>query len=238
MKRPTMYIPVPNAALTAAERHLRGRGVVFTDSAQEAEYLLYPAPTKLEMMCDCTMDQAVIGGNLDFLNEQVERLDLLKDPYYLAANAAITAEAALAMVLKELRCEVTTANILILGWGRIGKCLTHQLHHLNANVTVYARKDADRAMLRALGYRYISREDLGRSLGRYHCVINTVPAAVLTEEEGRGIRPNCIKMELASGVWMPGEDVIVAHGLPGKYKPEASGALIARTVAYHLGGVT
>lgn len=235
MKRPTMYIPVQTAALTAAACHLKGRGVVFTDTAQEAEYLLYPAPTKLEMLSECTMDQTVIGGNLDFLNERVERLDLLKDPYYLAANAAITAEAALAMVLKELRCEVSQANILILGWGRIGKCLTHQLHHLNANVTVYARKDADRAMLRALGYRYITREDLERSLGRYHCVINTVPAAVL--ENGRGFRPDCFKLELASGVWLPGEDVVVAHGLPGKYKPEASGALIAKTVAYHLGGV-
>lgn len=235
MKRPTMYIPVQTAALTAAACHLKGRGVVFTDTAQEAEYLLYPAPTKLEMLSECTMDQTVIGGNLDFLNERVERLDLLRDPYYLAANAAITAEAALAMVLKELRCEVSQANILILGWGRIGKCLTHQLHHLNANVTVYARRDADRAMLRALGYRYVAREDLERSLGRYHCVINTVPATVL--EDGRGFRPDCFKLELASGVWLPGEDVVVAHGLPGKYKPEASGALIAKTVAYHLGGV-
>lgn len=234
MKRPTMYIPVPNAALTAASCQLRGKGVVFTDTAAEAEYLLYPAPTKLEMLSECTMDQCVIGGNLDFLNERVERLDLLKDPYYLAANAAITAEAALAMVLKELRCEVSRANILILGWGRIGKCLTHQLHHLNANVTVYARKDADRAMLRALGYRYVTKEEMERSLGRYHGVINTVPAAVL--EDGRGMRPNCIKVELASGVWLPGGDVIVAHGLPGKFKPEAAGALIAKTVAYHLGG--
>ncbi|MBE6951795.1 MAG: hypothetical protein E7451_10760 [Ruminococcaceae bacterium] len=236
MKRPTMYIPVPNAALTTAACHLRGRGVIFTDSAQEAEYLLYPAPTKLNMLTDCTMDQTVIGGALDFLNETVERLDLLKDPYYLAANAAITAEAALGLVLKELRCEVTNANILILGWGRIGKCLTHQLHHLNANVTVYARKDSDRAMLRALGYRYITREELGRSLGRYPCIINTIPAAVLTDEECRTMRPGCIKLELASGVWLPGDDVIVAHGLPGKYKPEAAGALIARTIAYHLGG--
>ena len=89
-------------------------------------------------------------------------------------------------------------------------------------------------MLRALGYRYVTEGELGRSLGRYHCVINTVPAAVL--EDGRGFRADCIKLELASGVWLPGEDVIVAHGLPGKYKPEASGALIARTVAYHLGG--
>ena len=236
MKRPTMYIPHPTAALEAAANRLRGRGVEFSDCAQDAEFLLYPAPTKLEMLDSCTMDQTVIGGNLDFLNEAVERLDLLKDPYYLAANAAITAEAALALVLKELNCEISAANILILGWGRIGKCLTHQLHHLNANVTVYARKDADRAMLRALGYRYCTREELDRSACRYHCIINTIPAPVLTDADARTIRPDCLKLELASGIWLPGEDVVLAHGLPGKCKPEASGNLIAKTIAYHLGG--
>ena len=237
MNAPTMYIPMPTAALIAAQRHLRGRGMIFTDTAQDAEYLLYPAPTKLSMLSDCTMDQTVIGGNLDFLNANVERLDLLKDPYYLAANAAITAESALALVLEGLQCEIYRANILILGWGRIGKCLTHQLHHLNARVTVYARKDADRAMLRALGYCSVSRQDLTNGLGRFHCVINTVPAPVLTSAEARALRPGCLKLELASGIWLPGEDVVPAHGLPAKYKPEASGALIAKTIAYHLGGI-
>ena len=236
MKGPTMYIPMPTAALESAARHLRRQGAIITDTAANAEYLLYSAPTKLDMLGECTANQTIIGGNLDFLNECVERIDLLKDPYYLCANAAITAESALGLILKELRCEITRANILILGWGRIGKCLTHQLHHLNASVTVYARKDADRAMLRALGYRYISREDLGRTLPRFHCVINTVPAAVLTEPEARSIRPDCLKLELASGIWLPGEDVVPAHGLPGKCKPDASGALIAKTIAYHLGG--
>lgn len=237
MKRPTMYIPIPTAALNAAACQLRSRGVVFTDSAQDAEFLLYPAPTRLEMLGECTMDHTVIGGNLDFLNEGVERLDLLKDPYYLAANAAITAEAALGLVLKELRREITRTNILILGWGRIGKCLTHQLHHLGANVTVYARKDADRAMLRALGYRYADRQELRRSLSRYHCILNTVPAPVLSEEEAGTFRSDALKLELASGFWLPGKNVVDAHGLPGICKPEASGALIAKTVAYHLGGI-
>ena len=234
MKGPTMYIPMPTPALDFAARHLRRQGVQFTETPMEAEYLLYSAPTKLDMLGDCTMDQTVIGGNLDFLNENVQRLDLLKDPYYLCANAAITAEAALALVLRGLRCEITRANILVLGWGRIGKCLTHQLHHLNANVTVYARKHEDRALLRALGYRYATREELGRSLSRYHCIVNTIPAPVLTEAEPT--RPGCLKLELASGIWLPGEDVTLAHGLPGKYKPEASGALIAKTIAKYLGG--
>ena len=237
MKRPTMYIPHPTAALDAAANRLKGRGVLFADCAQEAEFLLYPVPTKLEMLHGCTTDQTVIGGHLDFLNENVARLDLLKDPYYLAANAAITAEAALGIVLMELRCAIDQANILILGWGRIGKCLTHQLHHLNANVTVYARKDADRAMLRALGYHPSTREELGRGLGRYCCVINTIPAAVLTEEEGTRLRRDALKLELASGVWLPGKDVVIGHGLPAKSKSAAAGALIADTIIYHLGGV-
>ena len=237
MKPTTMYIPVPSAPLDAAAAGLRSRGVVFTDNAQEAQYLLYPAPTRLEMLGECTMDHTVIGGNLDFLNDGVERLDLLKDPYYLAANAAITAEAALGILLRELRREISRTNILILGWGRIGKCLTHQLHHLDACVTVYARKDADRAMLRALGYRYADEADLHRGLGRFHCIINTVPAPILTPEDAGRIRRDAMKLELATGLWLPGENVVDGHGLPGKCRPEAAGALIARTIAYHLGGM-
>ena len=237
MKGPTMYIPMPTAALESAARLLRRQGAVFTDTAADAEYLFYSVPTKLDMLGECTTSQTIIGGNLDFLNDSVERIDLLKDPYYLCANAAITAETALGLILKELRCEITRANILILGWGRIGKCLTHQLHHLNANVTVYARKDADRAMLRALGYRYASIEEVRRGLSRFHCIINTIPAPILDETDGCSIRRDALKMELASGLWLPGEQVMVAHGLPGKCKPDASGALIAKTIAYHLGGI-
>ncbi len=236
MKEATMYIPAPTAALTAASGHLRDAGVLFTDSAQEAEYLLYPVPTRPEVLADYSCHQTVIGGNLDFLNENVERMDLLKDPYYLAANAAITAEAAVGILLKELRRSMAGARICILGWGRIGKCLTHQLTALGADLTVYARKHSDRAMLRALGYRYTDLEDLRRNPGKFDCILNTAPAAVLTEADSRRIRPGCLKMELASGLWLPGDDVILARGLPGRYKPEASGALIAKTILYHLGG--
>ena len=59
---------------------------------------------------------------------------------------------------------------------------------------------------------------------------------MLTDADARTIHPDCLKLELASGIWLPGEDVVLAHGLPGKCKPEASGTLIAKTIAYHLGG--
>lgn len=232
----SMYIPKPTAALTHAGCILAANGVRFTDSAEEAEYLLYPAPTPLTVMADYTAGQTIIGGNLDFLNETVTRMDLLKDPYYLAANANITAEAALGLMLTNLKCAITDGDILILGWGRIGKCLTHILHMLGCRVTVYARKDSDRAMLRALGYRYITREELTCQLPKFRCIINTAPAVILTEEEGRTLRPDCFKLELSSRLCLPGGDVVHARGLPGKCKPEASGALIARTILHDLGG--
>lgn len=236
MTNVTMYIPVPNAALLKAGCILRGKGIIFTDTPEEAEYLLYPVPTPLSAMADYSTEQTVIGGNLDFLNDSVTRLDLLKDPYYLCSNAAITAEAALGLILQNLKCAASDAKILILGWGRIGKCLTHQLHHLDADVTVYARKHEDRALLRALGYHYITAEALPGQLRSFHCVINTAPAKILTEADARRLRPECLKLDLASTLCLPGDGILHARGLPGKCKPDASGDLIARSILYHLGG--
>lgn len=236
MTNVTMYIPSPTAALSCAGCILREKGITFTDAPEEAEYLLYPAPTPLTAMVDYATEQTIIGGNLDFLNDSVQKLDLLKDPYYLSANAAITAEAALGMILQKLQCSITEAKILILGWGRIGKCLTHQLRHLNADLTVYARKPEDRAMLQALSYHYITPEELPGQLRRFHCIINTAPARILTEADARRLRPGCYKLDLTSTLCLPGDGVTHARGLPGKCKPDASGALIAKTVLYHLGG--
>lgn len=236
MEPVNLYIPIPTPALTHAARLLQAAGARLVSSPEEADHLLYPSPTPLTALGEYSHGATVIGGNLDFLNTCVSRIDLLKDPFYLSANAAITAEAALGMILSRLDCAVYEGEILLLGWGRIGKCLTHQLHHLNAPVSVFARKPEDQAMLRALGYRPITSGELPAVLGNYRCVVNTVPAPVLTEEHVALLRPDCFRLDLASVRSIPGPGVLHARGLPAKYKSESSGALIARTVLYHLGG--
>lgn len=236
MHYPSIYIPRPTPALAFAGELLQRSGVTLACDCQEADCLLYPAPTPLTALTEFTMDKTIIGGNLDFLNPDVARFDLLKDPCYLAANAAVTAEAALGLILSNLKCAITDADILILGWGRIGKCLTHQLKDLNANLTVYARKPEDRAMLSAMSYRPITPEDLGQALPTFRCIVNTAPASILAEADACRFRPDCFKLDLASVLSIPGDGVLHARGLPGKCKPEASGALIARTVLRYLRG--
>ena len=94
---------------------------------------------------------AVIGGGLSSLiGLGHPLLDLLEDADFTAQNADITARCAIRLASDQLDITFRNLPVLILGWGRIGKILARLLQALDAKVWVYARKEADRAMLRAL----------------------------------------------------------------------------------------
>lgn len=179
----------------------------------------------------------VLGGNLTHpVLAAYPRMDLLTDPLYTALNAGITAHCALQVAAEQLSRTFDALPVLILGWGRIGKCLAELLKKIGAHVTVAARKPSDRAMLQALGYGTLETEFLSGSLDRYRVLFNTIPAEILTEADLAQCS-NCLKIELASGRMLPGSDVIQAAGLPGRYAPESSGELIAQTVIRLIKGV-
>lgn len=172
----------------------------------------------------------VIGGNLSGeLLKEYRTIDLLKDPTYLADNAAITAYCAVRLAMMELPVMLRGCPVLIIGWGRIGKCLAALLWALEADVTIAARKESDRAMAHALGYQAVDTETLGENLNQFRLIYNTVPAAVLSAEQVSHCRDHCLKIDLASVQGIGGEHVIWARGLPGKDAPESSGCLIAKT---------
>ena len=197
-------------------------------------HLLLPVPSfsvdsgYLEaLLPELPPDVTVIGGNLNIPPLQSYRkLDLLQDPYYLAENAAITARCAIR--LAEERTALQDQSALVLGWGRIGKCLGRFLEKKDARVTVAARNPKDLAILSAMGYDVIPIDSLTADLTNYRIILNTVPAMILPKTE---LAPDCVALELASVPGMIGESVISARGLPGRMAPEESGKLIARTTA-------
>lgn len=169
----------------------------------------------------------VFGGNLeqDCL-EGYKKQDLLRDEGYLAQNAWITAECALKVAAPLLTSTLRDTPTLVLGWGRIGKCLAQLLKAIGCPVTVMCRKEADLAMLRAFDYEAISTEAIPKG---YRLIFNTAPAMVLTAEKLENCG-TCVKIDLASRRGIEGEDVVWARGLPGIHAPESSGRLIANTV--------
>ena len=224
-----------------AAAHLQRSGIPLTDHpSPDVTHLLLDVPSfqmnallqggedlqTLLRMLPKTI--TLIGGNLeqDFLKAH-PRLDLLKDPYYLARNARITAECALRVAAPYLNRIYAESSALILGWGRIGKNLARILSALGCQVTVAARKECDRAILETFGYNAIDFSEIPRILKSCTILFNTVPNLPHNIFDAGY---NGISIDLASLPGMQGAQVIPARGLPGKYAPESTGKLIAETI--------
>ena len=226
------------AVLQAAAEALKSRGYGVVDHPCESvTHLLLPVPSLQvgadleELLRQLPKDITIVGGNLDPERFHGYRLmDLLKDPTYLARNASITAYCAMRLAMMELPVVLRGCRVLIIGWGRIAKCLAALLWAMEADVTVAARKEADRAMACALGYRTTEISALDATLNDYRLIFNTVPAPVLSEQQVELCRQGCLRIDLASIQGIGGKHVIWARGLPGKDAPESSGTLIAKSV--------
>ena len=232
------------AALRIAAQNLYDRGITIVDApAPDITHLLLPVPSFeadgrikgggiLEhILADLPEDVTVIGGNLQHpALAGYKTIDLLSDKLYVAENAAITADCAVRIAGQKLPIVFQDCPVLIVGWGRIGKCLANMLQTMGAKVTVAARKESDRAILRALGFCTEDPAKFGPGLSRYRVIFNTAPTKVISESQAKHCQPGRIKIDLASELGIVGTDVIWARGLPSKDTPESSGMLIAKTV--------
>lgn len=224
-------------ATTYAIDCLQEAGYVFTQTPCSAvTHLLLPVPSLdadgrikggqslNDLLTILPKGITIIGGNLPSL-ENYRVIDLLKDPLYVAENASITAYCAIRHAMNKLPITLKGCPCLIIGWGRIGKCLARLLKAMDAQVTVFARKEADRAMLTALGYEATDRLDPEN----YRLILNTAPELLLPDCPG-----DAFKIDLASVPGITGQDVLWARGLPGKDAPESAGQLMARRILYYI----
>lgn len=223
-----------SAAIRHAAKELDSLGIRVTDKcAPDVTHLLLPVPSfpsgdgyLAHLLAKLPEDVIISGGNMNSpLLEGYRYIDYLQDPYYLADNAAITAACALTM-LSELAGHLDRKQALIIGWGRIGKCLGPMLKEQGVQVTIGARKPGDLAMIHALGYHSLALQDASSELKRFDLILNTVPVLLFPQAE---VREPSVILELASKPGITGPAVIDARGLPGKMAPEQSGKLIAKT---------
>lgn len=146
------------------------------------------------------------------------------DPVYTVENAALTAEGAAEMLMRRSDGTVAGMEVLVAGYGRIGRFLADTLSALGARVTVAARDPLDRAVAGRKGY---SSVDIIEISGAYGAVLNTIPAPVLHGDYGGAL---CIDLASAPGGWSDNTPVLKAPGLPGLYAPKAAADIMAEAV--------
>ena len=237
MENPIFCIAGDTSALRHAANKLTQWGYEITATpSRQATHLLLPVPSfdtdgtikggprLSEILSQLQPEVTALGGNLPVL--PCPSIDFLQDEYYLQENASITARCALSRLV-QTQGTLQGTQTLVIGWGRIGKCLCQKLAALGVRLTVAARKETDRAMALALGYDAVTMEEIVPD--RFRAIFNTAPAPVLPRGDDA-----CVKIDLASQLGMAGENVIWARGLPGKMLPESAGRLMAQEILEFL----
>ncbi len=152
-------------------------------------------------------------------------------------NAVPSCEGAIQIAMEELPITIFGANVVVTGFGKIGELLSIMLKNLGANVTVCARRSAQRAKARTHSLHAAPFSYLGECMSSADIVFNTVPHQVIKREHLSGAKDTLI-IDLASkpgGVDMEcardlGVKVIWALGLPGKVAPVTAGNIIKETI--------
>lgn len=162
--------------------------------------------------------------------------DYFKSDYLTVMNALLTAEGAIDLIMRESPRAVFGSRILVCGYGRIGRLLSHKLRALGAQLTVAARKSEALAYIRAEGMTAL---DLRRAddFSGFDFVVNTIPATVFTAQALRQFG-GAVLIDLASPPYgfdleeaeKMGKSIIIASGLPGSCAPETAAETIRDTI--------
>lgn len=171
-------------------------------------------------------------------DDYIEIIDIMKREELAVLNTISTAEGAIEIAISNTNKIIHGSEVLILGFGRIGKVLARKMAGLSAKVTCAARKDEDLAWIRAYGHRETNINALGENLSQYDIILNTVPHLVLNKERLQYVKKDVLLMDLASN---PGGidkkeakelnlKLVWALALPGKVAPVTTAEFIKDTI--------
>ena len=179
-------------------------------------------------------NQKIYGSSLmAYFNENA--VDLMKDPLFKRANAMLTSQGALRLLLESTDDYIVTKKVLITGFGDVAETLADLLGRVGCRVYIKARSPEAllSAEMQGYGTSYLKYND--NSLGEYDYIFSTVPSEIFGERDILSIKDEGIFFELASYPFSAERDLFLKHNkryilgsaLPGKYLPTASAKLIA-----------
>lgn len=188
--------------------------------------------------------KAVFGGQLpkSFTEELyikgIYYCDYFELPELAVYNAVPTAEGVAELLISKLAVTVHSSSCAVLGFGNVGKAVCNTLKALGANVTAVIRSRRAAAEAETLLINTCTFDELKQNEKDFDAVINTVPAAVLGNDEMKQLKSECLLVEVASPPYgidfkaarVHALTVIKAPSLPGKVAPKTAGEIIGKTI--------
>lgn len=128
----------------------------------------------------------------------IDVIDIMDYEEFSIKNAIATSEGAIKKAIEMTDFTLNSSNILILGFGRIGKCLSRNLSGFGAKIYCEARKKKDIALIKSMGYNDVDLKDLDIVLPKMNIIFNTIPSMILDKSKVELLNENACVIDLAS----------------------------------------
>lgn len=226
------------------------------EDIESADYVVLPIPfTKdkvhitgenilIEDIIKMCSNKTIFSGGIPkdfeekFIENNVSVIDLMKLDEVALLNAIPTAEGAIVKAMEETDITLHGANVLVLGFGRVGKILADKLKGLNANVFCEARSKKDLAHIKALGYNVVELNSMDDYLNDMDVIFSTIPAVILDEEKLAKVNKDAVIIDLASS---PGSvdfkaaekygiKAFLELGIPTKVAPKSAAKYLKKSI--------
>ena len=183
-------------------------------------------------------DKKIIAGKIPEEVADIKSIDILKNEYFTIKNTVPTAEGAIAKAIELTDINIDKANIMVLGFGRVGKTLCYKLKNLGANVYAEARKERDLAWIDVFGYNAIPLEKINENICKMDIIFNTIPELILDKSKLILMNEKTLIIDLASkpggtdfeSANKMGIKAILYSGIPGKIASEYEAELIKEVI--------
>ena len=215
-------------------------GMPFSKNGENVNAPFSSSQIKIKDLKNELNNKTFIAGEIpkDFYDEEIKNVDLLQIDELTILNAIPTVEGAIKIAIEEREETIHESNVLICGFGRIGKILCNRFKALGANVYCAARKDTDLAWIREKRYFPLRYVELCDYAPKFNIVINTVPTIIIKEKELDCLNKDVLIIDVASA---PGGidkeyaekkkiKVITALGIPGKEMPKTAASYIKKII--------
>ena len=215
-------------------------GMPFSKDGENVNAPFSSSQIKIKDLKNELNNKTFIAGGIpkDFYDEKIKNVDLLQIDELTILNAIPTVEGAIKIAIEAREETIHESNVLVCGFGRIGKILCNRFKALGANVYCAARKDTDLAWIREKRYFPLRYVELCDYAPKFNIVINTVPTIIIKEKELDCLNKDVLIIDVASA---PGGidkeyaekkkiKVITALGIPGKEMPKTAASYIKKII--------
>lgn len=197
-----------------------------------------------DLVRKCNKHKKFIAGNINEKSYKLlsssysEVIDVMKREELVILNTIATAEGAIEVAIKNTDTILLGTNVIVLGYGRVGKVVAKKFYDMSARVTCAARKSTDLAWIKAFGFDAIDIKELESEIKKYDIIINTVPQMIVNKSLMINMKKNVLMIDLASNPGGINRDdakeldlkLVWALALPGKVAPVTSAHFIKETI--------